>query len=75
MTDLFINKNVFYHLGVLGRSGAATATREHVELCNRNPDIGDDLLSPKSSRAFPNYPCPFYGSIFRFFFQTATSHS
>jgi hypothetical protein len=27
MTDLFINKNVFYHLGVLGRSGAATATR------------------------------------------------
>jgi hypothetical protein len=27
MTDLFINKNVFYHLGVLGHSGAATATR------------------------------------------------
>jgi hypothetical protein len=27
MTDLFINKNVFYHLGVLGPSGAATATR------------------------------------------------
>jgi hypothetical protein len=28
MTDLFINKKcVFYHLGVLGPSGAATATR------------------------------------------------